>query len=35
VLELDRVAETFGRDRIHRTLNEAVAAQLGEAEVGV
>jgi high affinity sulfate transporter 1 len=34
VLELDGVAETFGRDRIHRTLNEAVAAQLGEAEVG-
>ncbi len=28
VLELDGLAETFGRDRIHRTLHQAVDAQL-------
>jgi hypothetical protein len=28
VLELDGVADLYGLDRIHRTLNEAVEAQL-------
>jgi SulP family sulfate permease len=33
MLELDGVAETFGRDRIHRTLHQAVDAQLsGDTE---
>jgi sulfate permease, SulP family len=31
VLELDGVAETFGRDRIHRTLHQAVDAQLASS----
>jgi high affinity sulfate transporter 1 len=32
VLELDGVDGTFGADRIHRTLREAVDAQLGQAD---
>src|SRR5262249_45252815 len=35
VLELDGVADTFGRDRIHRTLREAVDAQLAQAVTGL
>ena len=32
VLELDGVADTFGHDRIHRTLHQAIDAELARPE---